>query len=220
MDEQLKEIRTRLRLSMNGVVSTSMREKGIIYKLNFGVSLSKIKEIAADFEKDANLAKRLWSEDVRELKIIATLLYPHSEFSKEDAELWIKDVRYIEIAEQICANLLQNLSYAHELAASWIIREEEFTQVTGFLLYGRLFLNGYEEKEQQVRLFLETAKSILDKGVSRRQRAAILALKRYGRQSKANADAVLSVIADYKQSTSAERQEFYDDLSFEFEYYN
>jgi len=220
MDERLKEIRTRLRLSMNGVVSTSMREKGIVYKLNFGVSLSKIKEIAADFERDATFAKRLWNEDVRELKIIATLLYPHSEFSKEEAELWIKDVRYIEIAEQINTNLLQNLSYANELAASWITNEEEFTQVTGFLLYSRLFLNGYKENEQQATILLEVAKRILDKGVSRCQRAAILALKRFGRQNKANADAVLNFIADYKQSTSAEKQEFYDDLCFEFEYYN
>jgi Predicted DNA alkylation repair enzyme len=220
MDERLKEIRTRLRLSMNGVVSTSMREKGIVYKLNFGVSLSKIKEIAADFERDATFAKRLWNEDVRELKIIATLLYPHSEFSKEEAELWIKDVRYIEIAEQINTNLLQNLSYANELAASWITNEEEFTQVIGFLLYSRLFLNGYKENEQQATILLEVAKRILDKGVSRCQRAAILALKRFGRQNKANADAVLNFIADYKQSTSAEKQEFYDDLCFEFEYYN
>ena len=35
--EQLKDIKTQLRLSMNGVVSQSMREKGLNYKLNFGV---------------------------------------------------------------------------------------------------------------------------------------------------------------------------------------
>ena len=37
--EQLKDIKTQLRLSMNGVVSQSMREKGLDYKLNFGVEL-------------------------------------------------------------------------------------------------------------------------------------------------------------------------------------
>ena len=35
--EQLKDIKTQLRLSMNGAVSQSMREKGLLYKLNFGV---------------------------------------------------------------------------------------------------------------------------------------------------------------------------------------
>lgn len=37
--EQLKDIKTQLRLSMNGAVSRSMREKGLVYKLNFGVEI-------------------------------------------------------------------------------------------------------------------------------------------------------------------------------------
>ena len=41
LQNELKEIRTQLRLAMNGVISTSMREKGIVYKLNFGVPLPK-----------------------------------------------------------------------------------------------------------------------------------------------------------------------------------
>ena len=44
--EQLKDIKTQLRLSMNGAVSQSMREKGLLYKLNFGVELPRIKMIA------------------------------------------------------------------------------------------------------------------------------------------------------------------------------
>lgn len=43
--EQLKDIKTQLRLSMNGVVSQSMREKGLDYKLNFGVELPRIKAL-------------------------------------------------------------------------------------------------------------------------------------------------------------------------------
>ena len=35
--EQLKDIKTQLRLSMNGVVSQSMREKGLDYKLNLSL---------------------------------------------------------------------------------------------------------------------------------------------------------------------------------------
>ena len=40
--EQLKDIKTQLRLSMNGAVSQSMREKGLVYKLNFGVEIPRI----------------------------------------------------------------------------------------------------------------------------------------------------------------------------------
>ena len=51
LHQRLKDIKTQLRLSMNGVVSQSMREKGLVYKLNFGVELPRIKGIAAGYEK-------------------------------------------------------------------------------------------------------------------------------------------------------------------------
>ena len=60
--EQLKDIKTQLRLSMNGAVSQSMREKGLLYKLNFGVELPRIKMIAEGYEKNHNLAQALWKE--------------------------------------------------------------------------------------------------------------------------------------------------------------
>ena len=62
--EQLKDIKTQLRLSMNGVVSQSMREKGLDYKLNFGVELPRIKSIAAAYEKSHDLAQALWKETI------------------------------------------------------------------------------------------------------------------------------------------------------------
>ena len=65
LQNELKEIRTRLRLAMNGVISTSMREKGIVYKLNFGVPLPEIKQIATMHKPDSELAAALWKEDSR-----------------------------------------------------------------------------------------------------------------------------------------------------------
>ena len=68
--EQLKDIKTQLRLSMNGAVSKSMREKGLLYKLNFGVELPLIKMIAEGYEKNHDLAQALWKENIRECKIM------------------------------------------------------------------------------------------------------------------------------------------------------
>ena len=79
LHQRLKDIKTQLRLSMNGAVSQSMREKGLVYKLNFGVELPRIKGIAAGYEKDHSLAQALWKEDIRECKILAGLFYPGEE---------------------------------------------------------------------------------------------------------------------------------------------
>ena len=66
--EQLKDIKTQLRLSMNGAVSQSMREKGLVYKLNFGVELPRIKMIAEGYEKSHDLAQALWKEEIRNVR--------------------------------------------------------------------------------------------------------------------------------------------------------
>ncbi len=81
----IKDIKTQLRLSMNGAVSQSMREKGLVYKLNFGVELPRIKGIAAGYEKNHSLAQALWKEDIRECKILAGLLQPVETFPAGDS---------------------------------------------------------------------------------------------------------------------------------------
>ncbi len=221
MTDVIKDIRSRLRLAMNGVVSTSMRQKGIDYKLNFGVSLPKIKEIANQYKKDVILAEILWAEDVRELKILATLLYPIESFTQETAEKWIKEVQHQEIAEQYCHNLLQHLPYADELALSLIFSEDkEYESVIGFLLYARLLTNGLALGDGQADTLINQAKKEMDKGLSRCQRAAVLALKRYGRQRPEQAAKVLQSIADYSSSALPDKQEFFNDLKFEFDYYH
>ena len=105
MKDILRQIRTDLRLSMNGVVSTSMRNKGVNYRMIFGVEIPVINRIAQKYQSDAILAERLWEEDVREMKIMATLLYPVDQFRKNKALEWISEIKDQELREQICKNI-------------------------------------------------------------------------------------------------------------------
>lgn len=131
LHEQLKEIKTQLRLSMNGAVSQSMREKGLIYKLNFGVELPRIKAIAEGYEKDHSLAQALWKEDIRECKILAGLLQPVDSFFPEIADIWVESIQNIEIAELTSMNLFQHLPYAPAKSFQWIADEREYVQTCG-----------------------------------------------------------------------------------------
>lgn len=90
---------------MNGAVSQSMREKGLLYKLNFGVELPRIKMIAEGYEKNHDLAQALWKENIRECKIMAAMLQPIDTFYPEIADIWVEDIQNIEIAELTCMNL-------------------------------------------------------------------------------------------------------------------
>ena len=54
--EKVKEIKQSFRLVMNGPASQSMREKGLKYKLNWGVPVPTLKAMAKDYGKNYALA--------------------------------------------------------------------------------------------------------------------------------------------------------------------
>lgn len=220
MIDKIKEIRNDLRLAMNGVTSTSMREKGITYKLNFGVPIPEIRQIVSKYEKDAELATALWKEDIREFKILATLLQPADAFPREQAESWIAEVPYMEIAEQLCVNLLKEVPYAENIILEYFFKDGEYDCIIAFLLIAQLCKGGYKLKGYTIYGMLGVGRHVMDQGTSLRQQAVMTALKQFGRQSPKQAAQVLSVVEEYQGSGCPEQEEFYKDLKFEFDYYS
>lgn len=168
--ETIKDIKGQFRLFMNGVVSQSMREKGLDYKLNFGIELLRLKEIAARYEKNHEVAQALWKENIRECKILAGMLQPVETFYPEIADIWVEDMRYPEIAELTCMSLFQYLPYASEKAFEWMADEREYFQLCGFMLMARLLMKGNQLTERSEAEFLDQAMVTLQsEGVLPRQ---------------------------------------------------
>lgn len=153
--ETIKDIKSKFRLFMNGMVSQSMREKGMEYKLNFGIEYPRIKEIAAGYEPDHELAQALWKENIRECKILAGLLQPADTFYQEIADIWIEGMDYPELAEYTVMNLFQRLPYASEVVFRWMADEREMFQLCGFLLMARLLMKGEKLNERAEAEFLD-----------------------------------------------------------------
>ena len=84
----LQDIKSRFRLMMNGVASKSMRDKGMGYKINWGIGLPELKQLAAEYGKDHDLAVQLWKEDIRECKLLATMMMPADKMQTDMVELW------------------------------------------------------------------------------------------------------------------------------------
>ena len=75
------DIKKELRASMNGILSAQMREAGMPHKLIFGVELPRLQSIAHEFPPDKGLANSLWSQDIREAKLLAIMLMPAEGFA-------------------------------------------------------------------------------------------------------------------------------------------
>ena len=171
---------------MNGMVSQSMREKGMEYKLNFGIEYPRIKEIAAGYEPDHELAQALWKENIRECKILAGLLQPADTFYPEIADIWIEGMDYPELAEYTVMNLFQRLPYASEVVFRWMADEREMFQLCGFLLMARLLMKGERLNERAEAEFLDQACTAVEGDCGPVQKAASVALRKYAHQSREN----------------------------------
>jgi 3-methyladenine DNA glycosylase AlkD len=139
-DPQLREIKTLLRLRMNGEVSSAMRKSGLDYKVNFGLDAFSIREIAAKYQPSIELADKLWLENTRECKILATLLQPKEAFSSEKADVWLDQCFLPELTEQLVFNLVQHLPFAAEKASEWANQVAANRRIGGYTLALRLIL--------------------------------------------------------------------------------
>lgn len=172
LHEQLKNLKLRFRSLMNGPVSASMREKGLIYKVNFGVELPRLREIAEGIEKNHELAQALWKEDIRECRLMAAMLQPLDSFYPDIADIWVDGMRFTEEAECTVMNLFQYLPYASEKAFQWIADEREIFQQCGYLLLARLFMSGKYCNERAENEFLDqVGTALLSSSVALRKAA-------------------------------------------------
>lgn len=219
MDETviLNAIRKDLRLAMDGVVSTSMRQKGMEYKLNFGVGIPRLREIARKYTADKAVSEILWKQDVRELRILATLLYPLSEFTQDTANEWIGQCTNQELREQLCMNLLQNTEYAHVLINEGVQSEEAEMRLTAYILFVRTLITK-SRSLSQVALYqlMNVAVSDLRSSSVAQRHGALNALKFAGRIGEDVAGDILRKISSFQTSDDSTEKEIYAALAFEF----
>lgn len=203
---------------MNGMVSQSMREKGMEYKLNFGIEYPRIKEIAAGYEPDHELAQALWKENIRECKILAGLLQPADTFYPEIADIWIEGMGYPELAEYTVMNLFQRLPYASEVVFRWMADEREMFQLCGFLLMARLLMKGEKLNERAEAEFLDQACTAVEGDCGPVQKAASVALRKYAHQSRENKRTVSKQLGIWAKSENPAVRALAEEIKADLEF--
>lgn len=179
IESKTKELKRGFRLVMNGPASQSMREKGLDYRLNWGVPFIQLKQMAADLPHDYDFAIALWKEDIRECKILATLLMPHDKMPEEVAEIWMEQTHSQEMAEMQAFNLYQYVSYAPKLAYRWMALDDTVKEICAYDILGRLFMKGQEPNERGINEFIDQAVTALKSPSAGLRHAAMNALTRF-----------------------------------------
>ena len=179
IQQQVKEIKQSFRQMMDGAVAASMRTKGVDYKLNWGATLPRLREKAEELGKNYDLAIALWKENVRECKILATMIMPAEKVLPEVIDIWMEQTPTQEIAEQAAFNLYQYLPYAPEKAYTWMASSEPLYQLCGFHIITRLFMKGQEPNERGINEFIDQAIVALQGDSIPVRKAAMAAIQRF-----------------------------------------
>ena len=179
IQETVKDIKQSFRQMMDGATAQSMREKGLNYHLNWGGTLPRLREKADEIGQNYDLAIALWKENVRECKILATMLMPPERMLPEVADIWMEQTPTVEIAEQAAFNLYQHLPYAAEKAYQWLASTDDLPQICGYHVLSRLFMNRQEPNERAINEFVDQAIAALQSPNLMLRKAAMQALIRF-----------------------------------------
>lgn len=175
----LCRIKQELRSVMNGPVSASMREKGLTYKVNFGVELPRLRQMSAGLPHDYDLAAALWREDIRECRLLAGMLMPVERFDGALADEWVSQMRFTEEAECTTMSLFSRAPWASAKAFEWIASAAPMPQLCGYLLLARLFARQMRPSERDSFEFLDQAAAALKDGAYAVRLAARKALVKF-----------------------------------------
>lgn len=143
MFNQIQEIKRHFFAMRNGIIADAIRKGGLEYKMVFGLNLPQIKQIAEELPHTPELAEQMWNDSrTRESMLLAPMLYPVEQFSREAALRWIKQVPTTEVADILCHSLIRKHPGAWEIAMEIVNSDVDMERYTAFrilfnLLYSR-----------------------------------------------------------------------------------
>lgn len=200
VDDDVKKIKRSFRLFMNGVASSSMRDKGLEYKINWGIPVTRLRDMAAQCAPSVALAERLWESDVRECKILATMLMPAERFSEPMALSWLLACNNQEMVEMLVFNLVQNMPGVETFVVSLLHSDEHNAPLAALHLVSRLVArqNVAFMTDEVVSSFAQLVIKALNGTDAVLKHAALNSVTRYVDRELKGADKVVELLKKHK----------------------
>ena len=154
-ERQYRELLSQISMHRSGEVADLMKQRGILYKMNWGVSLTDLRAMAAEVRPSHLLALKLWNKQWRETMILATLVDEPGEVTEQQMDYWTHRFENIEIAEQASANLWWRTPFAYAKALEWCRGKKHLIRFTAVHLAGRLALSDRKSPDEMFEPFME-----------------------------------------------------------------
>ncbi len=172
----MQRVKRRFFAMRNGDLAQQMADRGARYRINFGLNMPQISDIARDFlaggcEREslpetfdmADFARRLRdNRSTRESMLIAPMLFPVEDLTQEEALEWAKSVATPEIADVLCLKLLRNFRDAPGLMTLLMNEDDALSRYVGL----RLGLNLLQSNKVAIDSLLHAVEMEESRGVA------------------------------------------------------
>lgn len=212
LDHQIEDILRKIRLSMNGIASDHMKQHGISYKKNYGVSIPRLREIASGYTPNNDLAQRLWLLEVRETMILATILQPADKFTFEMAKKWSEKLNQLEIIELTSMNLFSKLDWANLICLNWIESDNQWLRIAAFILAARIYV---QLDQTDIYKIIERGKEMSFNAEFQLYKSIAICFSRFCRKNQQIATFVLAEISPFFDSDCTGQQYIFNEVKSE-----
>lgn len=161
-----------------------MRSYGIKSAAMLGVRIPDIRAIAKRIGKDHALALELWRVEVREARILASLVDESEKVTSRQMDSWAKDFDSWDICDQCCLNLFRKTPYVHDKISKWTGDRREFVKRAGFVLIATLAVHEKDEDDKTFIDFLPIIKREANDDRVMVKKAVNWALRQIGKKNK------------------------------------
>ncbi|MCT4645423.1 MAG: DNA alkylation repair protein [Carboxylicivirga sp.] len=165
--KELDWVTKQLRLHMNGAATAQMEEGGIKYRLNYGVAIPHIKQLAKRIPVSFELAERMWFQEIRETMLLAALIVPAEEMSVVRCNEWCELITNKDLVERTAMFLWSRLPVIKEVLPVWLNSKNKFFKATAYYTTGRMVQNGSCKQVFSNRELLDALDTMDDLFVSR-----------------------------------------------------
>jgi len=155
---EYEKVIKKLKSLSNPEAIIGMARYGITPENTYGASIPNLRKIAKEEGINHKLAQRLWNTNIRETKILASMIEDPEMVTDEQIEGWVKEFNYWEICDQCCMNLFEKTKFAYKKAVEWSSREKEFIKRAGFVLMARLAVSDKKADDKRFEKFFPIIK--------------------------------------------------------------
>ena len=145
----------------------------VVKKVYGGWSVPMLRKLAREIGRDHALAQELWSSEVFEARILATLIDEPARVTGSQMNRWVKDFDNWAVCDGACINLFRYTRLAHKKCLEWSAGPQEFAKRAAFALMAGLAVADKSAHDEAFLQFLPLIKiaaaderSIVRKGVN------------------------------------------------------